>query len=293
MATQLQQRAEALGAVLPPLLVRADRIAATVIQGVHGRRRVGPGEAFWQFRRYQPGDSTQRIDWRQSAKGRHVFVRETEWEAAESVWLWRDASPSMAFTSSRTVEPKGERADLLLLATASLLVRGGERVGLLDQNEPPRNSRATLLRLADGLGRTSSPAPPAKPMPRFATVVLFSDFLAPIEDIKRWIGQYADQGLSGCLLQVMDPAEESLPYKGRVRFEGVENDGEVLARRVETLRGAYLARLAEHRQAIADLARQAGWSFARHHTGEAPDRAAMWLYQALEGTAARGWGQAC
>ncbi len=50
--SRLRQRAEALAATLPPLLVAAERVAATVAQGVHGRRRAGMGESFWQFRRY-------------------------------------------------------------------------------------------------------------------------------------------------------------------------------------------------------------------------------------------------
>ena len=66
----------------------AERVAMTVTQGVHGRRRVGSGEAFWQFRRYQPGDGADQIDWRQTAKTDRVYVRETEWEAAQSIWLW-------------------------------------------------------------------------------------------------------------------------------------------------------------------------------------------------------------
>src|SRR5271156_2368233 len=85
----LKHRAEELAAQLPPLLVEAERVAVTVSQGVHGRRRVGQGETFWQFRQYEPGDAATRIDWRESAKSQRLYVRETEWEAAQSVWLWR------------------------------------------------------------------------------------------------------------------------------------------------------------------------------------------------------------
>src|ERR1700749_5107824 len=105
------RRAEALGARLPPLLVAAERVATTVAQGVHGRRRVGQGDSFWQFRQYEPGDSAQRIDWRESAKSQRLYVRETEWEAAQSVWLWRDASPSMDYHSSPQLSTKRARAD--------------------------------------------------------------------------------------------------------------------------------------------------------------------------------------
>ena len=65
---ELRNRADAAAAARPGLLLAAERVAATVAQGVHGRRRVGQGEAFWQFRSYQPGDAATRIDWRASAR---------------------------------------------------------------------------------------------------------------------------------------------------------------------------------------------------------------------------------
>ena len=104
-------------------MVAADRVAATVIQGVHGRRRVGQGDAFWQYRPYRDGDSASQIDWRQSARSRHLFVRETEWEAAASVWLWRDASPSMQYASLRNTDTKAVRGELLTLALAGPILR--------------------------------------------------------------------------------------------------------------------------------------------------------------------------
>ena len=100
---RLHQQAEVLADRLPPLLVAAERVAATVAQGVHGRRRVGVGDTFWQFRPYQSGDSTSRIDWRQSARSTQLFLRDQEWEAAETVWLWADASGSMAYSSTPRV----------------------------------------------------------------------------------------------------------------------------------------------------------------------------------------------
>ena len=102
----VRQRAEETAARLPPLLVAAERIAASVAQGVHGRRRVGKGESFWQFRRYQQGDPVQSIDWRQSAKREHLYIRENEWEAAQSVWVWLDRSTSMQYHSDDALPDK-------------------------------------------------------------------------------------------------------------------------------------------------------------------------------------------
>ena len=164
----LRHRAEQLAATLPPLLVAAERVAATVAQGVHGRRRVGQGETFWQYRHYDLGDQPQSIDWRQSAKSDMVFVREMEWEAAQSVWIWRDASASMSWSSDRNHQSKRERADLLTLALAVLLMRGGEHVALLGSGLRPAASRATLTKIAtlvDGAKDSEENLPPAFPLP--------------------------------------------------------------------------------------------------------------------------------
>lgn len=280
---QVFHRAEELAATLPPLLVAAERVAATVSQGVHGRRRVGQGETFWQFRRYQPGDSTQRIDWRQSAKSQRVYIRETEWEAAQTVWLWRDASPSMIYHSSGAWPQKIERAELLLLALASLLVRGGEHVGLLGDQTPPGSGRKALHGLAAALEqrRSSDSVPALEPLPRFARVVMFGDFLSPLEEIRTRLGEFAGRGIRGHLVQVVDPAEENLPFSGRVLFEGVEGEGKVLFGRTESVRDHYHAAVAAHRLGLKELVRTAGWTLLTHHTDQSPQPPLMALFMTL------------
>eukprot|EP01037_Dinobryon_pediforme_P045288 gene45288-57683_t len=121
---------------LPSLIVAARQVATTVMHGVHGRRRAGMGETFWQFRPFTTGESTTQIDWRRSARDDRVYVREREWEAAHTIWLWIDRSPSMAYVSALAREPKVDRALTLGFAAAYLLVRGGERVGLRGFTRP-------------------------------------------------------------------------------------------------------------------------------------------------------------
>jgi uncharacterized protein (DUF58 family) len=274
--------------------VAADRVAQTVAQGVHGRRRTGQGETFWQFRGYEPGDPPQLIDWRQSGKTDRVFVREMEWEAAQSLWLWRDVSASMAWRSYDDLPEKRERAELLLLAVASLLVRGGEHVALLDQSGPPRAGRGTLMRMAMELQRghegamrmrtttqEASGVPPARELPRNAELVLIGDFLCEPDQLGARIRNYAANGLHGHMIQVLDPAEETLPYHGRIRFEGLEGEPDWLLSRVEGVRERYLARLSAHREALEDLAAAVGWSLTMHRTDHAPEAAVLSLYQAL------------
>ena len=282
-AAPLRHRAEAAAAALPPLLVAAERVAATVAQGVHGRRRVGLGETFWQFRQYQPGDPAGRIDWRESAKTQRLFIREMEWEAAQSVFLWRDTSASMDYASSAALPTKRARADLLVLALAALLLRGGERVTLLGSGLPPTHGRAVLERMALTLERGSEgdELPAFEPLPRFAHLVLVGDLLAPLEAIEARVARFAARGLKGHLLQLLDPAEESLPFAGRVRFEGLEREAPVLISRVETVRDAYIEKLARQRAGLAPLARAAQWTFGTHRTDRPPHLALLALHAAL------------
>ncbi|MEE9250398.1 MAG: DUF58 domain-containing protein [Alphaproteobacteria bacterium] len=278
------QRAEELAAALPSLLVAAERVATTVAQGVHGRRRIGQGDTFWQFRPYQPGDPAQRIDWRQSAKSQRLFVREHEWEAAQSVWLWRDNSPSMHYRSSRDLEEKGARADLLFLALASLLMHSGEHVAFLGEAYPPSRGRAVLARMAESMLRAKPSAenvPPAEPLPRHAQMVLFGDFLGPFGEIEATVRSYAARGVAGHLMQVFDPAEETFPFSGRILFEGLEEEGSALINRTERVRGEYRARLLVRREDLTALARKHDWTYTVHHTDRPPQSALLALYGAL------------
>jgi uncharacterized protein (DUF58 family) len=285
----LRDRAEQAAAVLPPLLVAAERVAVTVAQGVHGRRRVGQGETFWQFRQYETGDAAARIDWRESAKSQRLYVRETEWEAAQSVWLWRDASASMEYTSADYVAgaewpTKRDRAELLLVALASLLVRGGERLTLLGSGISPMSGRIALSRVAELIGRDlpeQESLPAFEPLPRAAQLVLIGDFLSPLDAVNAVIARFAAAGLRGHLLQVVDPAEEDLPFDGRVRFAGIEERDEVVISRVESIRNDYSDRFRHHREGLATAAAALGWSFGFHRTDRPPHLALLALHAAL------------
>lgn len=280
----VRQRAELLASALPPMLIEAERVAATVAQGVHGRRRVGQGETFWQFRRYRPGDPASRIDWRRSAKSHRTYVRETEWEAAQSVWLWRDTSPSMHYRSNNGLDTKADRATLLLLATASLLMLGGEHVALLGTDRIARTGRATLSEMAVTLSHNAhEPAslPRADRIPRHAELVLIGDFLAPFEETEALVKRFAASGVSGHLLQILDPAEEELPFSGRTVFEGLENEDLLTVGKAETLRNDYRGRLAALRDSLADLTRRAGWSLTFHRTDHPAQQALLPLYAAF------------
>lgn len=277
-------RAEHLSATLPALLLAAEKIAAVVAAGVHGRRRAGPGEQFWQYRRYENGDATTRIDWRASARSPHLLVREREWESAQTALLWLDRSASFHWSSTHKLPSKEERARLLLLALADLLLRGGERVALLGSNSPAMSGRGLLGRVAlqlHQLPESGQPLPPLQAYPRQARLVLFGDFLDPVPELATRFKALMAAGLRAHLVQVRDPAEEELPYSGRVLFKGMEKEGDYLARKADKLRSEYLARLSAHQQELNTLVGRLGWTMTRHRTDHKPELALLDIHQQL------------
>ena len=288
-ALEYETGAENLAAGLPALLLDADRIANAVALGVHGRRRPGIGESFWQFRRYRDGDTPASIDWRRSARSHRLYVRDNEWEAAATVWFWLNRHPAMAFRSHLTHNAKAERALLLALALGSLLTRGGERIGLFGSGQAPRADRQAVPRMAESLCKSglandaASSLPPDIDVSKHASLVIFSDFLDPITETEDRLSALAARGLQGHLVQILDPAEEVFPYQGRHEFTEISGKGRLIIGRAEDLGTAYRARLDDHRTSLKRLARSMGWTFNLHHTDQSPSKALLALFALMAG----------
>jgi uncharacterized protein (DUF58 family) len=268
-------------------MVAAERVAATVAQGVHGRRRVGTGDSFWQFRPFVTGDTTGRIDWRQSAKSDRAYVRDMEWEAAQTICLWRDASASMAWRSSPALPEKRDRAELLLLALASLLTRAGEQIRLIGIPARLFAGRQALDALCRYLPARTEGLPAPGPLPRHATAVLMGDFLSPLEAFQATIAGLAAHPVRGQVLMILDPAEADLPYAGRVKFRGLEGEADAVIPRVQGIREAYGEALARHQSGLAAICAAAGFGFAIHRTDHPPEAALLALFMALDANATR------
>lgn len=276
-----------LAARLPRLVARAHEIAASVAYGVHGRKRAGVGETFWQYRPFMSGEAAHRIDWRRSARGDQLFVREREWEAAHDYFLWMDCSPSMAFASSLAADDKLARGVTLGLALADVLVRGGERAAALGLTAPV-SARDVIDRLARALFESAEDAagqelPPPAPLRPRARVVLISDFLCEPEALAARLRQFSDAGATGALLMVIDPSEESFPFAGETMFVDTDGGPAFHAGDARSLRAAYAGRFEAHRAAVRAAARDAGFLFLQHHTDRPAAEAALALAMGLQG----------
>jgi uncharacterized protein (DUF58 family) len=272
----IRRDAATLSARLPSLVIAARRVAQTVRHGVHGRRRAGSGETFWQFRPFLSGEPSSRVDWRRSAREERAFVREREWEAAHTVWIWFDRSPSMQFASSLAPVSKIDRAALLTLAFADLCVRGGERAGLLGLTRPLA-MQGVVERFAEAIatderlqGPSQTPLPPALPAAPRSMILMIGDFLSEPEEVARAIGAVSAEGAIGELVMIVDPIEETYPFSGNTEFLHPAGPLRVLTPRAQNLRDAYLARLAAHRDAIRAICTRLGWGMSIHRTDGSP-----------------------
>lgn len=273
---------------LPSLVVASKEVAATVMYGVHGRRRAGVGETFWQFRPFVWGESTTRIDWRRSARDDRIYVREREWEAAHTIWIWADRSQSMAFQSSLSQTSKLDRAIVLGLACADLLVRGGERVGIpgLTRAIAARNiaERFSEAMIQEELhpGHTPAELPPADPLASRTQAIIVSDMLNDPAEIEKTIHGMASNGALGHVVMIADPVEETFPFTGHTEFLDVDSDARLRVGEAESFRREYIARLARHRDAVRAICTSRGWSFAIHRTDRPASEALLNLRMRLE-----------
>ncbi|CAI3923773.1 DUF58 family [Commensalibacter communis] len=255
---------EHLAQSLPDLLLASHRIARTVLAGSHGCKRSGQGSQFWQYRHALPGESIQTIDWRKSAQSNKAYVKETEEENTQTLYLWCDVSGSMQWHSRPDLPTKQNRAFLLGLTLSSLLLSGGERVKLLLPNQQINSFRGThqLYPLAEQLTQSEASSANPFPMPEYvsphAWTVLISDFLYPYEKLAEFLKQMAQRPSNILLIQVTDPAEKELPFKGRIQFTGLEGEEGLILSNNKQSSANYKELWTDHQHKLKRLSQNVG-----------------------------------
>lgn len=283
-----QDAAHDIARRLPGLIVAAKEVASSVLHGVHGRRRAGIGETFWQFRPFVAGEPAANVDWRRSARDDRLYVREREWEAAHTVWVWIDRSASMGFVSKLALQPKLDRALVIGLAAADVLMRGGERVGLLGSTRPLA-ARNIIERFAETMiaeERSSafeaSELPPNVPLQARTQLLWISDFLSDPAEIDDKIRRLSAMGARGHLAMIADPIEETFPFTGHTEFIDIDSPARLRLGRAEMFRDKYILRLEAHRDAIRAAAARRGWTLLLHRTDRPASEALLALRMRLD-----------
>ncbi len=275
----LTQRAETAVRGLKPLLARTAAFSNSATPGPHSKNRRGTGYSFWQFRDAEPGEALRHIDWRQSAKSDQLFVREKELESCNSIFFWPDNSLSMQFAGKSGSRSKADRARLIAIAAALLLTRSDERVGILG-GSAPISGRSRISQLIDDAFMQSDKdysSPPELPMPAGSHLVVLSDFLGPWDEIESSARRIAGLRVKATFIQVLDPAECSFPYAGRIQFRSVGGTARHETLKAEAMRDQYRARLRSRQAQLNELGTTYQWSNLVHQTHEAVPPVLLWL----------------
>ncbi len=270
-----------ISAKLPNLLVAAERVAISVMQGVHGRKKTGQGESFWQFREYDSSDSIRDIDWRKSAKSDKIFIKQKEWEASQSIYLWRDSSKSMDYSFGKKIDKKLYIADLILTSLSILLINGGEQVSLLGSDGKKFRTKTAIPELVEYNINNQFPMIENKPLPSNSNIILIGDFLGDISELDKFLSSLQQRQINIMLIQILDRSEIDLPFLGNVDFHGLEMEEMVKIPDVNAIKEQYKAKINAHNQKLEQLAKKKSVSFIRHMSDENLEKSMQEIYQRL------------
>ncbi|EJF89211.1 DUF58 domain-containing protein [Bartonella tamiae] len=267
--SHVSEQARVQAEKLPDLLLEARKIANHLSLGLHGLRKRGQGDNFWQFRPYNKGEDISHIDWRRSARDDQIYVRDFEWQSAQTIWIWTDQSASMDYQSQFSKTSKIERALLIALTLAEVFMAKGERIGVPD-HIIPTTSRNISDRIAQEFIKPKQlqtdhnnhkTLPSFNDMNRFAHLVLISDFIDDPDILIKKLSALTDRNLHLHFIEICDPAEERFPYNGRTEFFDPETGTKLLTERAEDYHDAYQHLYMARRSEFTQFASKNGWSY--------------------------------
>lgn len=268
--SRLITRAERDAAHLPDMQLRADKAAQSIFNADHNQHKTGTGEKFWQYREYIFGDRPQDIDWRQSAKGDRIYIRQKEWQTTQTALFWCQNNEAMQYHGNAKTPTKAEEAITISLALAKMVTRTGEQIALLDGRLRAGRNEKALNKLGETLCYPNNKALPnanIHDLPRHASLFLVGDFLsdpALVEKALKPLHGYVDNAV---LVQVLDPAELTLPFSGHMVFRQSAEAQKYPITSVSSVRADYQSRVQSHIAALQDICRKFQWHYCLHESG--------------------------
>jgi uncharacterized protein (DUF58 family) len=205
--------AHQLSASLGAIVLEARALAGAILPGLHGLRRAGRGERYWQHREMRDGETLRGVDWRRSARSDRLYARELEQENPARLQIWCDLRPSMDWTGAPARHTKAQAGLVLGLGLGLAVLEAGEAVMVLGSGPVRRDSDMALGLLRAGQAGPIAGATGA----RSGNVLLVSDGLEP-PDVwhRRVLGLRNGRGEVFVAL-FADPAEINFPYSGRLQ----------------------------------------------------------------------------
>ena len=261
----MRLKAEELSNKIPSLYVKADRIASTIWEGMHNRNKDGLGDNFWQFRKYEYGDPAHLIDWKKTAKSNETFIQEKELQTLQNFVIWRDTSRSMNFRSSESIDTKLYRANLFTLTLTIILSKSGENIVLNGlKTELLKGGNAVNFvsnQINEKVTDSFKSSPNINEIKNNSDVILIGDFLNNINETEKTIKELSNRGINGIIIQILDPAERFFPYKGRINFNGLEGEKNILIGKAESVRNDYKKAIKIHIEKLEKLTTSYSWKY--------------------------------
>lgn len=281
----LRQNAEMAAADLPALMMQARLLAQSIHHGEHPKRKDGSGEEFWQYREYVQGDRPQDIDWRQSGKTDHIYIRQKELHITRKTFFWCASDRGMAYSSDKKLATKQETAQIICLALALLMARANEQIGYFGSPKTGHNeTHLQNLGLAMTTEKKHFSLPPVNEfsIPRSASFVAAGDFLSPLNEIEKNFEQLSTRGAQSLIIQILDPSELALDFDGRIQFEGLQAQDKEIIDHIPSVRDEYQDRIKAHLAGLQNLCRKYGWHYVLHSTQDNIGDMLAALWQHLE-----------
>ena len=234
-------------------------VAKEVVEGIRVGRHKSPftgfSTEFSRHRAYSPGDNLRHMDWRVYARTDRYYVKLFEAETDFTAHLLLDASSSMTYSSNSVT--KLEYASFLAASLAYLIVNQNDTVGLaIFDNElrryiEPKSSTKIVYNIAEELERMEHQPKTnisallnefAHRVSRRGFVLLFSDLFDGVDDFLKGLEHLRFRGHNVTVFHILDPYELEFPFDGNCRFEGLENEEEIITQPTR-VREAYLQEL--------------------------------------------------
>lgn len=269
MLSKLYSKAEGEAETLSSIMFKAKYHADHIISGGHASRKSGAGENFWQFKEYSPTDRPQDIDWRQSAKTDHVYIRQKEWQKAQKNFFWCAGYKGMDYKSAHAQYSKRQAASVLLLSLAFAMVDADEQIGLYGQSSTGRSDNA-VFNLGENFlhnkNKCQLPDTQGFIPPKGSTLIAAGDLLSNLESIENSFHELKSAIHDALIIQILDPDEIELDFSGRIKFENFDHENSELINHIPSIREEYKARIEAHSEALKTLCIKNDWSYVLHRT---------------------------
>ncbi len=235
------------------LHLRARHIVEGFVSGLHRSPYHGFSIEFAEHREYVPGDDLRYVDWKVFGRTDKFYLKQFEDETNLLCYLVLDVSESMRYRGPHSHLSKFEYAQSLAAALAWLVLQQQDAVGVVTFDSEirsflrPSNNPAHLQQVMQALEQVNLKHKTsagrifhelAERMTKRGVVIVFSDLFDDVDSISAGLKHFRYRQHDVIVFQILDSAEEALPFDRPTRFQGLEGFPDVVTD-PRTLRKAY------------------------------------------------------